>query len=142
MSCVKEADQIKHGGRVISSMQKKDHNQLWQGLQNGLLIFFSYVLAFENHKIVNKFVLQLTDKFDQFWAVNRRLMEVPASAIPSSDGTCDTNQISCFKNIPIRLYEGDKSMIQKLVKPTVNVINASQNVNILILLVYTYQEYF
>ena len=69
-------------------------------------------------------------------------MEVPASAIPSSDGTCDTNQISCFKNIPIRLYEGDKSMIQKLVKPTVNVINASQNVNILILLVYTYQGYF
>jgi autophagy-related protein 5 len=35
MSCVKEADQIKHGGRVISSMQKKDHNQLWQGVQNG-----------------------------------------------------------------------------------------------------------
>ena len=35
MSCVKEADQIKHGGRVVSSMQKKDHNQLWQGLHNG-----------------------------------------------------------------------------------------------------------
>ena len=35
MSCIKEADQIKHGGRVVSSMQKKDHNQLWQGLQNG-----------------------------------------------------------------------------------------------------------
>ena len=35
MSCIKEADQIKHGGRVISAMQKKDHNQLWQGLQNG-----------------------------------------------------------------------------------------------------------
>ena len=38
MSCVKEADQIKHGGRVISAMQKKDHNQLWQGLQNGKLV--------------------------------------------------------------------------------------------------------
>ena len=38
MSCIKEADQIKHGGRVISAMQKKDHNQLWQGLQNGKLI--------------------------------------------------------------------------------------------------------
>ena len=37
MSCIKEADQIKHGGRVISAMQKKDHNQLWQGLQNGKL---------------------------------------------------------------------------------------------------------
>ena len=35
MSCIKEADQIKHGGRVASSMQKKDHIQLWQGLQNG-----------------------------------------------------------------------------------------------------------
>lgn len=38
MSCIKEADQIKHGGRVISAMQKKDHNQLWQGLQNGNFI--------------------------------------------------------------------------------------------------------
>jgi len=35
MSSIKEADQIKHAGRVISSMQKKDHTQLWQGLQNG-----------------------------------------------------------------------------------------------------------
>ena len=35
LSCIKEADQIKHGGRVVSTMQKKDHNQLWQGLQNG-----------------------------------------------------------------------------------------------------------
>ena len=35
MSSVKEADQIKHGGKVISAMQKKDHNQLWQGLHNG-----------------------------------------------------------------------------------------------------------
>ena len=49
MSSVKESDQLKHGGKVVSSMQKKDHSQLWQGLQN--------------------------DKFDQFWAVNRRLME-------------------------------------------------------------------
>lgn len=100
MSCVKEADQIKHGGRVISAMQKKDHNQLWQGLQN--------------------------DKFDQFWAVNRRLMEVPTTVMPTSDGSGETTQISCFKNIPIRLYEGEKSMIQKLVKPTVNVIKTEQ----------------
>ena len=42
MSCIKEADQIKHGGRVVSAMQKKDHNQLWQGLQNGntTMIFY------------------------------------------------------------------------------------------------------
>ena len=35
MSCVKEADQFKHGGRIMSTMQKKDHNQLWLGLANG-----------------------------------------------------------------------------------------------------------
>ena len=40
MSCVKEADQFKHGGRVMSTMQKKDHNQLWQGLVNGKLSIF------------------------------------------------------------------------------------------------------
>lgn len=100
MSCIKEADQIKHGGRVISAMQKKDHNQLWQGLQN--------------------------DKFDQFWAVNRRLMEVPTNitAIGDAGNNREFSQApSCFKHIPIRFYEGDKSMIQKLIKPTVNAIN-------------------
>ena len=45
MSCIKEADQIKHGGRVISAMQKKDHNQLWQGLQNGKSLNVLYVLV-------------------------------------------------------------------------------------------------
>jgi hypothetical protein len=35
MSRIKEADQIKHCGKVVSAMQKKDHNQLWQGLHNG-----------------------------------------------------------------------------------------------------------
>ena len=38
MSCVKEADQFKHGGRIMSTMQKKEHNQLWLGLANGELI--------------------------------------------------------------------------------------------------------
>lgn len=38
MSSIKEADVLKHRGQVISGMQKKDHNQLWLGLQNG--IFF------------------------------------------------------------------------------------------------------
>lgn len=66
MSCLKEADVLKHRGQVISVMQKKDHNQLWTGLLN--------------------------DKFDQFWAINRRLMEC------SSDGG-DT-----FKHIPLRFY--------------------------------------
>jgi hypothetical protein len=31
MSCLKEADQLKHAGKVMSCMQKKDHNQLWAG---------------------------------------------------------------------------------------------------------------
>lgn len=35
MACVKEADVLKHRSQVISNMQKKDHNQLWLGLQNG-----------------------------------------------------------------------------------------------------------
>lgn len=66
MSCLKEADVLKHRGQVVSTMQKKDHNQLWLGLVN--------------------------DKFDQFWAVNRRLME------PSGD-------LDGFKYIPIRCYK-------------------------------------
>ncbi len=49
MSCLKEADVLKHRSQVINNMQKKDHKQLWTGLQN--------------------------DKFDQFWTTNRRLME-------------------------------------------------------------------
>lgn len=35
MSCLKEADVLKHRGQVVSAMQKKDHNQLWLGLVNG-----------------------------------------------------------------------------------------------------------
>ena len=87
MSCIKEADQIKHGGRVISSMQKKDHNQLWQGLQN--------------------------DKFDQFWAVNRRLME--------------TGEGDGFKNIPVRLYVKERPLPQKLVKSFVTIESDDEN---------------
>lgn len=35
MSTVKEADALKHRGQIISTMQKKEHTQLWLGLQNG-----------------------------------------------------------------------------------------------------------
>lgn len=66
MSCLKEADVLKHRGQVMSVMQKKDHNQLWTGLLN--------------------------DKFDQFWAVNRRLME------------CSGDSGDTFKHIPLRFY--------------------------------------
>lgn len=81
MACVKEADVLKHRSQVISNMQKKDHNQLWLGLQN--------------------------DKFDQFWAVNRKLMEVGGSGEET------------FKYIPFRCYlvDKDNAMLQRLVKP-------------------------
>lgn len=65
MSSLKEADCLKHRSQVISAMQKKDHNQLWTGLVN--------------------------DKFDQFWSINRRLME------------CNADQDG-FKHIPVRCY--------------------------------------
>ncbi|XP_021948161.1 autophagy protein 5 isoform X1 [Folsomia candida] len=77
MSVLKEADALKHKGQVINSMQEKDHNQLWLGFQN--------------------------DKFDQFWGVNKRLMESPAG-----EG---------FRNIPIRCYTPEKFAMQRLVKP-------------------------
>ncbi|XP_021082986.1 autophagy protein 5 isoform X3 [Mesocricetus auratus] len=66
MSCMKEADALKHKSQVINEMQKKDHKQLWMGLQN--------------------------DRFDQFWAINRKLMEYP----PEENG---------FRYIPFRIYQ-------------------------------------
>ncbi|XP_078062659.1 autophagy protein 5-like, partial [Mustelus asterias] len=66
MSCIKEADALKHKSQVINEMQKKDHKQLWMGLQN--------------------------DKFDQFWAINRKLMEYP-----TEEGG--------FRFVPFRIYQ-------------------------------------
>ncbi|KAM8870321.1 autophagy protein 5 [Spinachia spinachia] len=81
MSGIKEADALKHKSHVVNDMQKKDHKQLWMGLQN--------------------------DKFDQFWAINRKLMEYP-----SVDGG--------FRYIPFRIYQttSDRPFIQKLFRPT------------------------
>lgn len=45
-----------------------------------------------------------TDKFDQFWAINRRLME--------SHGDNEG-----FKQIPIRIYSEDGICSQKLINP-------------------------
>ncbi|XP_033740992.1 autophagy protein 5-like [Pecten maximus] len=77
ISTVKEADTLKHRGQVINSMQKRDHKQLWSGL--------------------------LHEKFDQFWSVNKKLME--------SSGE------DMFKNIPYRLYLPERSYIQQLFRP-------------------------
>merc|ERR1711976_293822 len=68
-------------------MRKKDHNQLWLGLTS--------------------------DKFDQFWAINRKLME-PGSG-----------QEESFKHIPVRFYIGgvdnsgsvNSTILQKLINP-------------------------
>ena len=38
MSMVKEADCLKHNSRIIGNMQKRDHKQLWLGLQNGIYL--------------------------------------------------------------------------------------------------------
>eukprot|EP00079_Xenopus_tropicalis_P035604 XP_017949375.1 PREDICTED: autophagy protein 5 isoform X2 [Xenopus tropicalis] len=83
MSSVKEADALKHKSQVINEMQKKDHKQLWMGLQN--------------------------DKFEQFWAINRKLMEVP----PEDGG---------FRYIPFRIYQAinERPFIQKLFRPVAN----------------------
>ncbi|KAK7108805.1 autophagy protein 5-like [Littorina saxatilis] len=78
MATVKEADAMKHRGQIINGMQKKDHKQLWTGVQN--------------------------DKFDQFWSVNRKLME--------SEGE------DVFKHIPFRIHQPNTLPIQKLFKPT------------------------
>eukprot|EP00092_Neocalanus_flemingeri_P048084 GFUD01054748.1.p1 GENE.GFUD01054748.1~~GFUD01054748.1.p1 ORF type:complete len:268 (+),score=101.12 GFUD01054748.1:55-858(+) len=84
MASLKEADQLKHSGKVVSLMQKKDHNQLWLGLTS--------------------------DKFDQFWAINRKLME----PLPGED---------TFKHIPIRFYMAgndnatSSNIVQRLVTP-------------------------
>jgi len=82
MASVKEADQLKRQGRVVSAMQKKDHVQLWQGLFN--------------------------DKFDQFWAVNRRLME------PSGGG----DDCSGFKHAPVRLFGRDGQALPQILHKT------------------------
>jgi autophagy-related protein 5 len=77
LSTVKEADALKHKGKIINEMQKKDHKQLWYGIQS--------------------------DKFDQFWSINKKLMEV-------TDG-------ECFKSIPFRIYQNDKPFVQKIFEP-------------------------
>lgn len=79
LSTLKEADALKHRGQIINTMLKKEHTQLWLGLQN--------------------------DKFDKFWAVNKKLMDTSLS-----DGE--------FKHIPFRFYSSDDTpFIQRLVKP-------------------------
>ncbi|CAF0945356.1 unnamed protein product [Didymodactylos carnosus] len=48
MSSLKEADSLKHKGKIIGDMQKRDHKQLWNSL--------------------------IQDKYEQFWNINTKLM--------------------------------------------------------------------
>ena len=46
----KEADQLKHGGRVVSTMLKKDHMQLWAGETFSLWSLENIYLSIHNDK--------------------------------------------------------------------------------------------
>lgn len=79
MSALKEADCLKHRGHLMGELQRKEHKQLWLGLLN--------------------------DKLEQFWGVNRKLME--------------TQGEEHFRYIPFRIYQADseRPFIQKLIRP-------------------------
>lgn len=77
ISSLKEADALKHKGSVMKNMLEKDQNQLWSSLVN--------------------------DKFDQFWAINKRLM--------------DRLDNELFRYIPFRLYFPDYTYVQKIIRP-------------------------
>lgn len=77
MSSIKEADALKHKGSVTKNMLEKDQNLLWSSLVN--------------------------DKFDQFWSVNKRLM--------------DRLDNELFRCIPFRLYFPNYTYVQKIVRP-------------------------
>lgn len=77
ISAIKEADVLKHKRSVVKSMVQKDQNLLWTGL--------------------------VDNKFDQFWQINKCLMEKPGNEL--------------FKSIPFRLYFPDFTYTQKVIKP-------------------------
>ena len=72
MSSIKEADALKHKGSVTKMMLEKDQNLLWSSLVN--------------------------DKFDQFWSINKRLMD-------------KTDEL--YRYIPYRLYFPNYTYVQK-----------------------------
>lgn len=80
MSMLKEADCLKHRSVVMNAMKKNDHKQLWMGLCN--------------------------NKFEQFWAVNKRLMERVNS--------------EPFRAIPVKMYLSDGTLLQRLFKAVSN----------------------
>ena len=72
--CVKEADALRHRSQVMSNLQKSDYNKLWFGFKEG--------------------------NFDQFWSVNRRLIERLYD--------------EPFKYIPFKIYDSELNCKTKL----------------------------
>ena len=75
MSSLKESDQLKTSGKVMKQMQAREHSQLWLGLcrLGEISKMILGVSPFNQYRLLLKYLF--SDKFDQFWAVNRRLME-------------------------------------------------------------------
>ena len=90
MSSLKESDQLKTSGKVwivilylglnknqvMKQMQAREHSQLWLGLCRLVVQISKMILGvspFNQYRLLLKYLF--SDKFDQFWAVNRRLME-------------------------------------------------------------------
>jgi len=100
MSSLKESDQLKTSGKVMKQMQAREHSQLWLGL--------------------------CSDKFDQFWAVNRRLME-------GSDS---------WRHLPIRVYSGDNcAMAQRLCLLRQHSLTSWNNSLFQILPIWSFKEF-
>jgi autophagy-related protein 5 len=81
MSTLKEAASLKNRGKIIHDMQDRAHKQLWKGFQ--------------------------TENFDQFWSINKKLMEMAS----------DLEIVDYFKHIPFRIYQSNQNFIQKLFSP-------------------------
>ena len=92
-------------------------------------------------------LLQFLDKFDQFWAVNRRLMDVSSSqrenrsASPSTSSSeaakslivdeASVTHFKTFKHIPVRMYKADSLLALRLVKPTKTCDNGQERLSTL-----------
>ncbi|VDK54879.1 unnamed protein product [Anisakis simplex] len=90
---IKEADQLKHKADIINSMKSEEHKQLW----NGLVQEFESFVSFDIRNVY------LSDRFDEFWSVNKKLME-------NSDSRA-------ILHVPIRIYEARQPFRQILVTP-------------------------
>jgi len=89
---VKEADYLKSRGLIMQSFQQKEMESLWNGLK--------------------------TDNFDQFWTINRKLMDSEKIVHESNKNSGDSQPATGgFKCIPCRIYlAGRTGFVQNLIK--------------------------